>query len=288
MMRRLTVLLTILFALASAQAGEPTPKAVSTFYAGMQRLVSASANEAADIKREMQSCFFASDINGINLPNDFKHFDADRQSISHNDDSLQASTYVIKLIQYINEERNMQVKCNVKDNTKGGMLPDFKHGKITWSDACVISHVDKTYSLGGVAKQFTDTVWTWIPTGKISKLINGNTVTHNTKNIESMMIDAALAYGRKDYDKAYSIFEEIHKIDSENLEACYYLGLMTYWGQGCKKRFSGKRRKQVAKEYINTITDNYYSRRTVFDSTSAIYEKALLVKKYWEYPSVIF
>ncbi len=286
-MKRFVLLSVLLCIVEYVLAVEPTPRAVNTFYAGMQRLQSAGADEAADIKREMQACFYASDINGINLPNDFRHFDADRNSISHDDDSLQASTYVIKLIQYINRDRNMQVKCNVMGNNKVGMLPDFREGKATWSDACVISYVDKTYSLGSVSKQFLDTVWTWIPTGKISRLINGNSVKPNTRSIESMMIDAALAYGRKDYEKAYNIFDEIHKIDKENLEACYYLGLMTYWQQGCKKRF-GKRHKQVAKEYMQLVLKSYSPHRSIFDVNYNIREKARQVLDLWNNPDQIF
>ena len=65
-----------------------------------------STSELGELEVSMTRCFFRSEESGVELPNDFKFFDQDKHSISHNLDILTSNNYVNKLSEYIAQKKD--------------------------------------------------------------------------------------------------------------------------------------------------------------------------------------
>lgn len=249
--RYLLVLVTIVITSIKWQSlvAMPTPNSVDVFYDGMEKLATVTdPNIAYDISKEMKECFFGVEISnsGVFLPNDFRFFDVDKNNISHNDGKLNSSTYVNRLKEYLYQSRIMKVSCSIHQTELVGDQPEFSKGKLSSSSCIVATFVQKTYSLNGISKSFNDTVYTDFSSGKINVIKNGN--GQGEININTLKVKAALAYRSRRYEEAYNCYEQILSLEPTDGDACYRLGLMTYYRQGCN--FSKKIARQKGKEYI--------------------------------------
>ena len=232
--------------------GEPsTPSSVTTFYGGMHRLSQVSdENVAYDIGKSMNDCFYGMDISvsGISLPNDFRFFDYDKKnSISHEDATLNSATYVNRLKEYIYKDRVLKVEYRFLKSEVAGDRPEFHKGKLAASNSLISTCVEKTYVIGGFRKVFNDTVLTDYSNGKISEIKNGSGMT--VVNITTLRNRAEQAYRQKQYYEAYKCYEQIISIAPNDADALYRIGLMTYFQYddcGILKRY----RKSKAKEYL--------------------------------------
>lgn len=275
----LSTLLSIFFIVGCQQlkAEIPTPASVRVFYDGMQKLSTvADPNAAYYISKDMNECFYGLNISvsGIPLPNDFRFFDIDKKNISHNDEQLNSATYINRLNDYIYKSRIMKVSCSILKTELTGDQPDFHKGRLSVSACLVSTYVQKTYMLNGYKKTFNDTVYTDYSNGKISEIRNGNGA--NVFNINSLRIQAALAYRLGKYHEAYKCYEQIISIESKDGDALYRIGLMTYYQQGCYfSRKSVARKKGI--EYMEQA--NRYG-------SYSIGEKAENVLHNWKYPRI--
>ena len=246
-MKRVLLCATMSAVVMSAMA-VVTPDAVNVFYRGMKTLAETrDANAAAATELEMQHCFMGQDNSGLNLPNDFRFFDVDKESLSHRDSILTSNNYVGKLRRFLNEERCMKVTFDgMVKNELGGRVPDMQQrGERSQAVAYVVSFVNKTYTTGAFKKSFNDTVYTYNSSGKIGAIFNG--AGRDAKvDVNLLKINAAKAYEQERYYDAYRFYEQIIAAAPRDAESFYYIGLMTYWGQGCKKN------KKKAIEYVKT------------------------------------
>lgn len=279
--RYLKIVSVIVLLLASRynciQAEVIIPNSVKTFYGGMKKLSgNIDANEAYDICKSMKDCFFGMDVSvsGIPLPNDFRFFDYDDKNLSHRDESLNSTTYVNRLSDYIYKERVLNVDYKIVESKFVGEQPDFQKGRMSVSASLIATYIEKVYDLQGLRKVFNDTVYTDYSSGKINEIKNGNGKVFI--NIPSLRIKAALAYKLKHYEEAYKYYEQIISISENDADALYRLGLMTYYTQGCflQKKLARKKGKE------------YMERAVISGCYSIIGIKAENVLHHWQYPRV--
>lgn len=258
-------LLVLLLSIAGriAAATPETPRAVLDFYGSMRAMATATdPNRAYDLQKIIRGCFYGNDklVSGIDLPNDFKRISHDRNSNTHNDDSISVSSYINKLYQYIYKEKVMKVEYKLLNSEYFGIQPEFAKGRLSASGTpCIRTFVRKTYTVNGQCYEFSEIIYTDIGNGKIYEISNGG-------EIKSFKIKAAEAYRNGDYAKAYDCYERIVQMDRNDKDALYRLALMTYYRKGCQ--LSRKEAHRKGKVYMSQVGT----------------WQAGNVLHYWEYP----
>lgn len=118
-------------------------------------------------------------------------------------------------------------------------------------------------------------MYTDFNSGKINYFSNG--YGQGKDDINSLRVKASVAYYRGRYYEAYKCYEQILEIESNDDDALYRLGLMTYYQQGCyfsKKKYAHNK----GKEYMEKAKSS-----SKWDSP--IRKKAETVLFHWEYPN---
>lgn len=222
-----------------------TPSSVTDFYQGMLKLAETyDSNYANDVIGMMKKCFFnAEEGSGIDLPNDFRFFDYDKKSISHEDANQNSSNYVEKLYDYIFKDKVLTVNYKIQKSEDIGSAPEYKNRKeLSMSTSLVATYVEKVYYLNGKAKVYNDTVITEFTSGKISEIRNG--YGRIVVNVTTLRNRASIAYRLGNYREAYECYEKIVAMAPNDDDALYRLGLMTYFQKGCEFPSKSKARKK--------------------------------------------
>lgn len=258
LLRKIVIFLAGILSVGIVQASLPTPAVVETFYQGMENLSKATAiNEAGKIVEDMNKCFWGLDFSssGMDLPNDFRFFDYDRKSLSHDDEYLSSRTYINRLKDYIYEDRVMTVLSVVfKDSEYVGGEADYNKGKLIRSNTLIATYVEKTYVLDGVKRIYNDTVLTDVFSGSISEIRNDSGVKPSN-NINALRVQAALAYFQKRFYEAYKCYEQILFIDGTDSDALYRIALMTYYRKGCD--LPKRKAHQKGKDYMDRVRGRF-------------------------------
>ena len=252
-----------------AQTRRATPQAVTDFYNGIEKMSDCkSSSELGELELNMTRCFFMSDQSGINLPNDFRFFDQDKHSSSHNLDILTSNNYINKLSEYIAQKKVLYPEVKISTySEEGGMLPTMLNMKMSQERAWIRTIVRKRYSFKGNgisdSREYIDTVYTHTAYQKIRMIANGNGA-RSVDNIENLRIEAANAYEKKDYRKAYKMLKRISELDAKDSESHFRLAVMTYYGKGV-----GKNRQEALELMRKAAYNNYdeyaYKARSVMD-----------------------
>ena len=258
----------------AAQVQAPSP--VRKFYSGIVKMTDCDKQMLTELELDMEKCFCGDESSGINLPNDFRHFEVDKNTISHNLDILTSSNYINKLSKYANEEKVLRPHVEVSTySQKVGSLPEFGNNRMTSSSAYISTIVRKKYTFvhnGRVqSKEFIDTVYTHEAMNRIRAIYNGNG-SATTEDLDKLRIDAAKAYGDGRYHTAYEIFTKIAQSDKADSETYYRLALMTFYGKGCKK---DRRRGKNLMTKASVMRPYFYS------------QKADIVLKNWQMPNML-
>lgn len=267
---RLTAAALAFLLMFPAAAAIPTPASVRTFYDGIERLAACTNdNDTAVLEQRLSDCFYATrtSSSGNNLPNDFRHFDYDKQQTSHNFDYLNSTTCINRLSEYCYKERKMKVQTTIRESNNVGSQPDFDKG-FTSAAALIATRVEKKYTIGGKTKTFIDTVYTDYATGLICEVFNG--FGDSKEDVGALKTKAAVAYYRKQYYTAYRYYQKILELlpkddDStrrERAETYYRLALMTYYRQGC--HYSRRQAHKLGKEYMEKAYAYHKARNVLF------------------------
>lgn len=133
---------------------------------------------------------------------------------------------------------------------------EYKKGEAPASFALVV--VQKTYRRGyKVMRTFTDSLQLDMNTLTVCAWSNDASTHHmgfsSTETIEQMHANAALAYSRKQYDRAYGIYEAIVAANPEEGDAYYRMAVMLY------KKEHGK---SMGRKYRNTLILDYLNLAT--------------------------
>lgn len=277
---RLLILMFLCIGLVATLNATETPSAVTVFYGGMETLSKTSDPEViSQTALNMQKCFYGHEDSGITLPNDFRFFNIDKKNPTHNNEHLPANSYIAILKMFLNVERVLKVNYCVKSNTVGGGVPELSGNQKMEASAYIISVVEKKYMpINEESRIFNDTVITFIETGKIGSISSSSSNGAHDADINKMRIKAAQLYQQKNYNKAYELYEQIVRFDEKDAASLYYIGLMTYWQEGCKNQYSKKKQaKKAALDYLNRAS--YYSNSS---QLSDKIEHAITVIKYNE------
>lgn len=251
---RIMIVMLLSIGLGFAMNAAETPLAVKVFYGGMKTLSETSdPTVIAQTQLNMQKCFYGYEDSGITLPNDFRFFDIDKKNPTHYNKYLPANSYIALLKIFLHVEKVMTINYQVKSNTLGGSVPELSGNRKAAVAAYVISIVEKKYSPENEGSRiFNDTVITFIETGMIGRIINNSSGRSSDDNVNSMRIKAAQFYEQKRYEEAYALYEKIVNIDPKDAASLYYIGLMTYWQRGCKKKYPKRAQaKKAATDYLN-------------------------------------
>lgn len=261
-----------------AQIRRATPLVVTNFYNGIEKMgCCKSTSELGELEVSMTRCFFRSEESGVELPNDFKFFDQDKHSISHNLDILTSNNYVNKLSEYIAQKKILYPRIKISTySEEGGFLPTMQDMKISKERAWIRTIVRKCYSFKGggpsLEKEFIDTVYTHTKAQKIRMISNGNGIMP-TNNIEHLRIEASKAYEKKDYKKAYEIIKRISELNARGSESFFRLAVMTFYGKGVRQN------RHEALELM---------RKSAYNNNDEYAIKARTVVNHWQNNQVIF
>ena len=217
------------FALAPA-----TPAVVERFYAIMDKMWKAGSDvDAFDYREHLKDCFRGKRDSGIPVPNDFYswRYTADTETtanqyanmyyeLAYRKKAIRMEKYAIGSSQYVSEVDLRQYRSQ--------------------SNGLIQTVVDKTFTDGRITRTFSDTLI--VERGEIVVFKNSMS-TDDGEDIDALRVLAASYYTLKQYYSAYRIYEKIIRIDPENANAYYRLGLMTFWRQGCRLPRKEARRK---------------------------------------------
>lgn len=211
----------------------PTPAVVERFYAIMDKMWKAGSDaDAYDCRELLKDCFLGKEDSGIPVPNDFYSWGYTTHTVTTANQyaniyyelvrrkSLRMEKYAIGRSQYVSEVE---------------LKPYRGQG-----NELIQTVVDKTFTDGRITRTFSDTLL--VKRGEIVTIKNSMS-TDDGENIDALRALAASYYTLKQYYRAYRIYEKIIRIDPENANAYYRLGLMTFWRQGCRLPRKEARRK---------------------------------------------
>jgi tetratricopeptide (TPR) repeat protein len=204
--------------------GPSTPPVVEQFYSTLEKIQNAVSDPSAyDYREIIKHCFRGKGASGINIPNDFYEWG---YKINR---SLTADQYANTLYELCYQKKSLRVeKCKIGDSQYISEV-DLKQSVNLPSDL-IQTVVMKTFTDGRVSKTFVDTLI--VERNEIVVFKNAISTDYN-EDIETLRVLAASYYTLKYYYKAYDAYEKIIKIDPDNGNAYYRLGLMTFWQQGC-------------------------------------------------------
>lgn len=262
----LLLIKTLYVAAVTNRINEPTPESVKTFYSCMEQLSrTTDKNQSYYISKKMKECFYGHDlsVSGIIIPNDFRFFDYDGKNISHNDKTLNVTSYINRLMDYIFQDRIMSVTYRILQSEVSGEQPDYSNGRLSMQTYILDTYVEKTYEIKGVRRMYKDTVRTDYTSGMINEIKNGYGIT--VINVTNLRNKASIAYRRKKFAEAYMCYEQIIALDQEDADALYRIGLMTYF-QYKECNLPKRGRKDKAKSYLE--------RAVRFGQNSGISERA--------------
>ena len=236
----------------------PTPAVVTRLYSTIATISkAANAAQARDYKDIIIHCFHGIEDgkSGIPVPNDFLRWNEDTAKV------LTAKTYANAIEKLCYTQKIIRLSEHSIGNSHYLSEPErikrkYKPGKY------IETIVTKTFTDSRISLTFQDTVI--VENGKITLLANSSYTRDRIEDVKTLSALAAHYYTRKSYYNAYKTYQKIIRIDPENANAYYRLGIMTYYQKGCsfpKKRMA--RKKGI--EYIEKSQD------LGFDAAATLY-----------------
>ena len=235
-------LIVFLMAQTACFAADPAPpNIVIQFYDTMVRLSNATSDaDAFDCRERLKDCFRGKEASGIPVPNDF--YDWGYVTDGKTTANQYANTFYDLF--YQRHKLKMLGKYKVIKSSYVSEV-DLKRYR-NQSSGLIQTVVTKTFTDGKMNKTFSDTLI--VERNEIVIFKNSSFTGDDGEDIESLRALAASYYTSKRYYSAYRIYEKILRIDPDNANAYYRLGLMTFWRQGCW--FSLKEAHRRGREYV--------------------------------------
>ncbi len=167
---------------------------------------------------------------------------------------ISVENYVNRLYDFSQSRKNQPMRFDFIVNSKESHIledvvgPQFKKGETEPHYAKVL--VEKKFSGVGKPMSIVDTLWIDTESRRVCTWTNRTTIKQEVdindsrETIESLKFSAAKAYDRKEYEKAFQLYEKILTIQHNEPEASYRLAIMLYSKKGCpevKKKLRHKR-----------------------------------------------
>ena len=227
----------LLYTLMVHAVSPSTPAVVKTFYNSMIGLSCATNDsEAYDYRESIMKCFRGKENSGIPIPNDFYNWGYNKET------KIPSNQYALRFeeLSYKQKQLHLEYSEGISLYISEVDLKQYKNQ----SSGLIQTVIKKTLSDGKISKTFSDTLI--IERNEIV-IFKNSIFNDDGEDIESLRVLAASYYTSKKYYSAYKAYEKIIKIDPNNANAYYRLGLMTYWKQGCW--FSTKEAHRKGLEY---------------------------------------
>ena len=226
----------------------PTPSVVTRLYSAIATISKANnAAQARDYKDVIIHCFHGIEDgkSGIPVPNDFLRWNDDTAKV------LTAKTYANAIEELCYEQKRIRLSDYSIGKSHYLTEPEIKKRKYK-PGIYIETIVTKTFTGNRISQTFQDTVI--VEGEEITLLANSSYTRDRIEDVKTLNALAAHYYTQKSYYRAYETYQKIIKIDPENANAYYRLGIMTYYQKGCtfpKKRMA--RKKGI--EYIEKSQD---------------------------------
>lgn len=236
----------------------PTPSVVTRLYSAIATISKANnAAQARDYKDVIIHCFHGIEDgkSGIPVPNDFLRWNDDTAKV------LTAKTYANAIEELCYEQKRIRLSDYSIGKSHYLTEPEIKKRKYK-PGIYIETIVTKTFTGNRISQTFQDTVI--VEGEEITLLANSSYTRDRIEDVKTLNALAAHYYTQKSYYRAYETYQKIIKIDPENANAYYRLGIMTYYQKGCtfpKKRMA--RKKGI--EYIEKSQD------LGFDAAATLY-----------------
>lgn len=240
-------------------ANPSTPSVVVSFYSAMEQLSKeTSATKAYDLQKIMQYCFLYGkpdenhNVNsGIEIPNDF-------YDLGYKDKKRMSSTLYTQMFKDKAFSKNGQSRLQVKNvhyvSNSYAQEIDLRQF-VNESTPFIRTFVTRTFVYGKTSIAFNDTILT--KDNKIYAFCNGRGNDSGEENLETLRALAAQYASAKQYKRAFQTYEKIIKIDKDNANAYYRLGILAFWyGKKCGF-YSTASSRQKGKDYMRRA---YYQR----------------------------
>lgn len=242
----------------------------------MCRLDADNMNRASELQQQIQKCFMAAEMSGINIDN----HDLYLASIPGMRPSITSQRYSNQLKQLIFVERSL----GITQQTLGtSILNTVDFGKD--EPYLYKTVVKKTLSYGGRDVTLWQEICVPVKGASLisevmtsEKELKKDEFIHYEKDRQlterQYLNQAAQFYSRKQYADAYRTYSEMTQKYSSNAEGWYRLSLMIYKQRGCKGLYG--RPRVTAREYMQRAYDL---------GRGEIRDKAENVLFYWDHPN---
>ncbi len=181
---------------------------------------------------------------------------------------ISVENYVNRLYDFCQSRKAQPISFDFIVNTKASHIledvvgPQFKKGETEPHYAKVL--VEKKF--GGVSKPISiiDTLWIDTESRRVCNWTNRTTIKQEMdvndvrETIESLKFSAAMAFNRKEYEKAYQLYERILTMQKNEQEASYKLAVMLYKKTGTPKMSKKDRDKRILELLDSAINGRDY------------------------------
>lgn len=221
---------------------DPTPNVVSVYYSSLKELETKDVNEAFDITNNLKSCFAGisrndnvSGFSGINIVDFIQK------------DTTSSNNFVARLEQRIHKDRTLGLSKSKIQSSTVSMQPEM-YAEDKEKDVIIQTVVNTQYwytdeSAFSIKRNINQTEYLAVVNNKIVRL---GTEEFNL-DVVSITIRAAQLYSLKKFKEAYNLYEEALKIEPNNVNVLFRMGVMVAKGQGIRKDY------KKAKEYFTKI-----------------------------------
>lgn len=216
----------------------PVPAVVEQFYGTMKHMSEIDIDSSAyDSYEKIKKCFRGKENSGIPVPNDFLCWGYDGEKATSN-------VYAKRFYELVYQKKTIWLENYDIASSEPVSEVDLKRFR-NQSEGLTQTVVTKTLTDGKIRKTFSDTLL--VEHNEI--VVFKNAVSNGEgEDIESLRALAASYYTTKRYYSAYRTYEKIISLDSQNANAYYRLGIMNYYGKGCK--YSRKRSLQYLEKSL--------------------------------------
>lgn len=241
----------------------------------MSHLIPDNVNRASELQQQIQACFMAAEMSGINITNS----DLYLASIPGIRQNITSQRYSNQLKQLIFTDRSLKMNQQTLETIVLNTV-DFDN--------------DEPYLYNTIIKKTlcynnkSITIWQEIHvpvkgTQLISEILTSskelkkNEFIHYERDVLTVnqyLSQAAQFYSKKQYANAYKTYTELTEKHADNAEGWYRLSLMIYKQRGCKGNYTNPR--ATAREYMQ---------RAYELGNGDIKTKAENILFYWDHPN---
>lgn len=215
------------------------PTVIEQFYGTMKQMSEVySDSYAYDFREKIKDCFRGKEDSGIPVPNDFLYW-------GYAGENTPSNQYANRFYELAYQKKVLRLESYSIASSKPVSEVDLKQYRNQASEL-IQTVVTKTLTDGKTMKTFSDTLI--VECNEI--VVFKNAISHDDgENIDGLRAIAASYYTSKRYYSAYKTYEKIIRIDPNNANAYYRLGILIYYGKGCK--YSKKRSLQYLEKSLS-------------------------------------